>query len=255
MMNWRQILPLSVTITALLAGLGSILKSAGGEYIAASQFILLGMLLDGFDGNLARWIKGTSAMGAELDTFVDITCFGVAPAVLAYQAVLHHLGIWGLLLAGFMVVSGAYRLARFKVVDPYHGQHGYLGLPITVQAGWVSIFVFITQSGMLDGLFDDMKLSLASGPLAIFVWIAALVMLFLQVSHLHYNKPTKDITFYLVGVIFIASMLFLGSQLALSAALALAAYGFFYAFISPLFFRGANADGEEEDETAPVERF
>jgi len=26
------------------------------------------------------------------------------------------------------------RLARFKVVDPYHGQRGFLGLPITVTA-------------------------------------------------------------------------------------------------------------------------
>ncbi len=244
-MNWRQLIPFCFTVAALFAGLFSILKSAAGEYMLAAQFIMLSMVLDGLDGNMARWLKGTTNFGAEMDTFVDITSFGIAPAVLVYQMTLRHSGLWGILMVSGIVLSGAMRLARFRIVDPARGQKGYLGLPITVCAGWLTLVVFVVESGVLDQEF----FSLSRGPFAAFIWTSAVAMLLLQISHIRYSKPTKELIVF-VPSMFLVLLLFLKTEVAISAALAMCVYGFVYAFISP--FLPGHAVVIEDAEEEPV---
>lgn len=242
-LNARQFIPFCFTVAALVAGLFSILKTAAGEYMEAAQFIILSMLLDGLDGNLARWLKGTSKFGAELDTFVDIISFGVAPAVLAYQYALKDAGLWGQVMVSMIVTSGAMRLARFRLVDPYRGQRGYLGLPITVSAGWTAMMIFVVESRLVD----DEIFTLAHGPFAAFVWGCAVVMLVLQVSQVRYPKHTKDLMFF-VPSSFLVLLLFLRVQLGVSAALAMCVYGFVYAFVTPFLPRHRAVVDESEEE-------
>lgn len=249
---WRKVLPNLFTLGALAAAVLSILKAAHGEYLAAAQLIMLCLVLDGLDGNVARWFKGSTTFGAELDTFVDIIGYGVAPAMLAYEVVMKEQGLWGLAFVCFTVMSGAMRLARFRVVDPFRGQHGYLGLPITVNAGWVSMFVFSTESSLLrEDVFN-----LAGWPLAALVWTVSVAMLLLQVSTVRYSKPTKAPLFFAAGIAMVM-MLFLKAEVALVSSLAIAAYGVFYAFISPFMPRHtalveAAAEEEEDEEEEPV---
>lgn len=243
---WRKVIPNLFTLGALAAAVVGILKASHGEFLAASQLIMLCLVLDGLDGNVARWFKGSTKFGAELDTFVDIIGYGVAPAVLAYEVVMKDQGLWGLAFVCFTVMSGAMRLARFRVVDPFRGQHGYLGLPITVNAGWVSMFVFASQSGLVR---EDV-ITLSSGPLAALVWTVSVAMLLLQVSTVRYTKPTKAPLFFAGGIAMVV-MLFLKAEVALVSSLAIAAYGVFYAFISPFMPRHAalvEAAAEEVDE-------
>lgn len=248
-MKWRHVIPFAVTVAALVAGLFSILKTAAGDYAAAAQFIMLSMILDGLDGAMARWLRGSSRFGAELDTFVDITSFGVAPAVLAYETVFRHFGAWGVVMVSFAVTSGAMRLARFRVVDPYRGQHGYLGLPITANAAWVALWVFVWQSG----LAPEETFSLARGPLAAFVWTCSVAMLFLQVSHVRYTKPTKDLGFFL-GCVGFVLLLFLRVHVAAVAALAMCLAVFAYAFVTPLLPKPEWAGAEAQEKPSPVWR-
>lgn len=242
-MKIRYMIPSSVTAAALIAGFFSILKSIEGDFMLASQFIMLSMILDGLDGNISRWIKASSAFGAELDTFVDITSFGVAPAVLAYQVLFNRLGAFGLVFVSLIVLSGALRLARFKVIDPYHGQHGYMGLPITVNAGWIAMAVFLNQSGMLDERF----FSLAKGPSAAVMWSCSLAMILLQVSRVHYTKPTKGVVWF-AFCCFAVSMLFLRTHVAVGAAFGMVVYGFVYTFVMPLLPRHTVILDEEDEE-------
>ena len=88
--NWRQIIPTLFTLAAMLCGFFSILFALEGElyYLLSAQFIMLAMILDGIDGKVARMLKGTTAFGAELDTYVDMMAFGLAPAILIYQVAL-----------------------------------------------------------------------------------------------------------------------------------------------------------------------
>jgi CDP-diacylglycerol--serine O-phosphatidyltransferase len=242
-MSWRRIVPNLLTLAAMVAAVMSIIKSAHGEYMQAAQWMMLCLILDGLDGSVARLFKGTTKFGAELDTFVDITAYGVAPAMLAYEAVLKHFGAWGLAYTCLTVLSGALRLARFRVADPFRGQRGYLGLPITVNGGWVALFVVVTESGLLN----DGRITLSSGPLAALVWTCSLAFLGLQVSNVRYGKPTKAPIFFLCGILFVL-MLFMKVEIAVASALAMSAYGFFYAFISPFLPRHDHLLGDEGDE-------
>lgn len=243
---WRKLLPNLLTLAALVSATMAILKAIEGEFVAAAQWIMICLVFDGLDGNVARWCRGSTRFGAELDTFVDIIGYGVAPAVLAYNLVMKDHGWWGLAYVCYAVMSGALRLARFRVVDPYRGQKGYLGLPITVNAGWIAMFVFITHSGVLNEDF----LTLTGGPVAAFVWTVSTIMLALQVSTLRYAKPTKAPLFFFAGIAMVL-MLFLRAEIALVSALAMSAYGLFYAFVSPFLPRHERLVEKAATETAP----
>jgi CDP-diacylglycerol---serine O-phosphatidyltransferase len=253
MITWRQVLPTLFTVAAMMAGFYSLLMSAQGEFLIAAQMIMLSMLLDGFDGNVARLVKGTTKFGAELDTYVDMTSFGIAPAMLAYEAVLKHFGAWGFLLACAIVVSGVMRLSRFRIKDPFRGQRGFQGLPITVNACWLSMFIFVAESG----LFDTERYVLQAGPMATLVWTCTVLFLILQVSNIRYPKPTKALIGF-IPCILIVTFLFLKMQVAVAAALTILASCFIYAFITPLFPKHADLtsilDDSEDEEPEPTLR-
>jgi CDP-diacylglycerol---serine O-phosphatidyltransferase len=230
---WKQSIPCLCTFAALCAGVGSILAAGAGSFLLSAQLILVSLILDGLDGTLARLLRAQTRFGAELDTFVDITSFGIAPAVLLYfyPNGLQNIPFWGLALAFLYVMSGAARLSRFRVVDPYRGQRGYLGLPITTAAGFVAAYLIALES--VEG--SALPFSLTGGPLAAGFWSALLVMLVLQVSHIRYSKPTKNPKVLMPFMVFIV-MLFIPS-VAIYSALLMFAYGVWFAFVSPFFFR------------------
>ena len=248
---WRKVVPNLFTLGAMAAAVMSIIYAGQAQYIAAAQMIMLALALDGLDGNVARWVHGETKFGAELDTFIDITAYGIAPAVLAWNLVMKDHGFWGVAFVCFTAMSGAMRLARFRVVDPFRGQQGYLGLPITVNAGWVAMFAIITETGG----FGHEWLSITGGPLAAVVWSCSLAFLLLQVSNVRYIKPTKAPLFFAGGLVMIL-MLFLKQEVMATASLVIAAYAIYYGFLTPLFPRHAaaleSAAEEEEEEPADI---
>lgn len=244
--RWRTIIPFLFTVAAMIAGFFSLVAASEARFLLSAQLIMLSMILDGMDGNLARLLRGESDFGADLDTFVDMVSFGLAPAFLAYQVALKDFGFWGATLACAIVVSGAVRLARFRVVDPDRGQNGYLGLPITVNAAWLALAVFLTKSEF----FHSRWFMLSDGPLAAVVWTCAVMFTLLQVSHVRYGKPTKAPVVFITCLLFV-TFLFLKVELAVASALAMCAGLFSYAFISPFLPKHddiLDLDLDEEDD-------
>ena len=164
----------------------------------SAAYIMLAMILDGLDGVIARGIGGTSEFGAELDTFVDFTAFGLAPAILVYaislpmgNAILYYV------MPCLIVISGATRLARFRVMDPLRGQGGFTGLPITINAAWIAMAIF-SSGTYLSGVetLVESRYSLVFFPV-IFLLIV------LQLSTLIYPKIVKNLVifFSLIGLL------------------------------------------------------
>ncbi|MER3465208.1 MAG: CDP-alcohol phosphatidyltransferase, partial [Chitinophagaceae bacterium] len=48
-------------------------------------FIFLAAIVDFLDGFIARMLKASSEMGAQLDSLSDVVSFGVAPGMILYQ--------------------------------------------------------------------------------------------------------------------------------------------------------------------------
>src|SRR6202023_4284286 len=64
----RTLVPNLITLLALCAGLTAIRLAAEGRLEIALGAIVFAAVLDGIDGRVARMLKGTSRVGAELDT-------------------------------------------------------------------------------------------------------------------------------------------------------------------------------------------
>src|ERR1700681_558547 len=80
----RTLVPNVITLLALCAGLTAIRMAFENRYVLALAAIVFAAFLDGIDGRLARFLKGTSRFGAELDSLADFVNFGVAPALILY---------------------------------------------------------------------------------------------------------------------------------------------------------------------------
>ena len=130
-------IPNTITMGNLLFGFLSVIFASKGQYQLAGFAILIAALLDGCDGQVARMLKVSSPLGAELDSLADCVTFGIAPGYLAYAAFLPNLSVefsgrvieMSMFVAAVFPICAAYRLARFNVS---HSPTSFSGLPSPV---------------------------------------------------------------------------------------------------------------------------
>jgi CDP-diacylglycerol---serine O-phosphatidyltransferase len=155
----RTLAPNMVTLLALCAGLTAIRMAFEDRYVLAVAAIVFAAILDGLDGRLARFLKGTSRFGAELDSLSDFVNFGVAPALILYFWGLHDLKSAGWIAAMVFAICGSLRLARFNVMidnpdRPVWAANFFVGIPapagaITVLLPIYLAFLGVPRSGLL----------------------------------------------------------------------------------------------------------
>lgn len=154
------------TTAALQAGTPATLLDSAAKAIGWA------ILLDGFDGRIARMANASSAFGRELDSLADVISFGIAPALLAYvwgvrfvtlpllSRGFHYLDHAAQIVAFLFVIAGAARLARFNIApddaEPSNpgkpGKKYFVGMPIPAAAGVIAAFVhFFASPGFVFG--------------------------------------------------------------------------------------------------------
>lgn len=115
----------------------ALLQIIKGNFINAVYLMGASVLLDGFDGTVARLTKTESNFGVQLDSLVDAVSFGLVTAAMIY--------FWGFKatdpalgkVIGFVFLSaGVIRLARFNVLKEAHAMptNIFVGLPIPLGA-------------------------------------------------------------------------------------------------------------------------
>jgi CDP-diacylglycerol--serine O-phosphatidyltransferase len=146
------LLPNLMTAGNLFCGFAAVLRIiegksgeealASGKYKEAIAFILGACVFDLLDGRLARLGGHESPFGREFDSLADVVSFGVAPALLVYDIVLHDFYKTGWVIAFFYLLCGALRLARFNCIaaDPSHesSSKDFEGFPIPAAAGVIA---------------------------------------------------------------------------------------------------------------------
>lgn len=164
-------IPNLITLLALCAGLTALRFGLNGQWAAA---VLAGTgagLLDTLDGRIARLLKGSTKLGAELDSLTDLVCFGVMPGVVVYLWSLSSAPKFGWLAALLYVCCCALRLARFNSMledpdKPAWSAHFFTGFPAPFAAGmamWPVVLSFITPwEWVRDPLFAGGVLLTAS---------------------------------------------------------------------------------------------
>jgi len=126
-------LPNILTFFNVALGIAAIIFATGNLYNIAGLLIIIGAVLDRFDGKLARKYKVDNEMGKQLDSFADIITFGVAPSITIYMLSFGNSQLLGMILVIIYVACGVYRLARFNILN---NDEVFVGLPITA-AGFV----------------------------------------------------------------------------------------------------------------------
>jgi CDP-diacylglycerol--serine O-phosphatidyltransferase len=149
----RTLVPNVVTLLALCAGLTAIRMAFENRYVLALAAIVFAAFLDGIDGRLARFLKGTSRFGAELDSLADFVNFGVAPALILYFWGLHDLKSAGWIAAMVFAICAALRLARFNVMvddpdKPAWASNFFVGVPAPAGAITVLLPIYVALLGL-----------------------------------------------------------------------------------------------------------
>ncbi|WP_020505512.1 CDP-diacylglycerol--serine O-phosphatidyltransferase [Lamprocystis purpurea] len=144
------LLPNLFTTAALFAGFYAVLAATQGRFEASAIAIFAAMLLDGFDGRVARMTHTQTAFGAEYDSLSDMVAFGVAPALVAYHWALGGLGKVGWLAAFVYCAAAALRLARFNTQVGTADKRFFQGLPSPSAAAIVAGGVWIGADQGID---------------------------------------------------------------------------------------------------------
>jgi CDP-diacylglycerol--serine O-phosphatidyltransferase len=171
------LLPNLITSAALFAGFYAIVAAIDGNYVHAGAAVFVAMVFDGLDGRMARLTNTESAFGKEYDSLSDMVCFGVAPAIVAYQwgvARISEFGpVWGRggwLATFFFAVAAGLRLARFNSRSGSTSKDYFEGLPSPSAAAIVAAFVWFSSEWRepgLEGLITVFLVTLIAGALMV----------------------------------------------------------------------------------------
>ncbi|WP_342227781.1 CDP-diacylglycerol--serine O-phosphatidyltransferase [Rickettsiella endosymbiont of Rhagonycha lignosa] len=169
------LLPNLFTIAGLFAGFYAIVTAMEGYFNYAAVAIFVAMIMDFFDGRVARLTNTQSAFGAELDSLSDMVSFGVAPALVIYSWSLEGLGKLGWLAAFIFAAAGALRLARFNTQVLVADKRYFQGLPIPAAAGVLASMVWLCVDSEILG--DVVSMMTA---------VLAIIIAILMVSNVRY---------------------------------------------------------------------
>lgn len=212
----RTIIPNLVTLLAAASGITSIRYSCQGNWHHAVVAIFIACVLDGVDGRVARLLKATSKLGAELDSLSDFVSFGVAPALMIYFWIMENVGpesaaypfrglFWAIAL--FYAMCCGFRLARFNTMldsgptQPYW-KYFFLGLPAPGGAGLVlTPAIWQIQTG------NDVIQSPWVGCIALLVCGVLMSSRFPTISAKSLRVPAKYMVPFLLFVMFMIGML------------------------------------------------
>ena len=154
--GFAALLPHLLTTANLAAGFYAIVKAGEGEFERAAVALIVAGVFDVLDGRAARFGHTSSRFGLEFDSIADTVSFGVAPAILAFNAgAFYELGWTGWVMAFIFMACAALRLARFNVSPGRYPGH-FEGLPSPAAAGIVITTVLLSgwlrESGLSFGV-------------------------------------------------------------------------------------------------------
>ena len=239
---------------------GSIQRETGGPnwthyYYISISCILAACVFDLLDGRLARLGGKESPFGREFDSLADIVSFGVAPALLVFKIVLYEIPHQiGWLIAGFYLLCGALRLARFNVAATYNlgpGTRNFTGFPIPAAAGVISSITLL----IISNYRIDAELSAGYGGIGLAALMVFLsFMMFSKFEYPSFKGFNWRTQFSLpkflgmVGLLWLTIIYYTWMPAVMFVSYLL--YGFLRPFISRAWRREIE---EEEDDEPPVE--
>ncbi len=136
------LLPNLFTTAGLFAGFYAVISAMNERFEVAAVAIFVAMVMDGFDGRVARMTNTQSDFGKEYDSLADMVSFGLAPSLVIYQWALAPLGKVGFVGAFVFAAGAALRLARFNTQVGIVDKRYFQGLASPAAAALIAGFVW-----------------------------------------------------------------------------------------------------------------
>jgi len=135
-------LPDYITLGNALAGTLSMILSFSGKFNFAIILMFVSLVLDAFDGAVARKLNKVSNFGKQMDSLADLLAFGLAPVVFGFMQIRTSFAMAAYLA---FIAAGLLRLARYNVTKM---KGYYYGMPITLNALFIPL-IFILNVPLL----------------------------------------------------------------------------------------------------------
>ena len=161
-MNIKKHIPNLITLGNLFCGTIATIYAVSSNFTYAALFVVLGIILDFFDGFVARLLNVSGELGKQLDSLADMVTSGVVPGVIifklidlnlyaetaVYNSSLIDVSLFGLLLT----LAACYRLANFNLDT--RQSDSFIGLPTPAMCLFVISLPLIYENSNIDFVND-----------------------------------------------------------------------------------------------------
>lgn len=201
------------TLGNLMSGSIGVINLIAGNYQITALCIIISLILDFFDGFIARAMKSNSNLGAQLDSLADMVSFGVLPGITMYKALepfgadflgselsfkLKYLGL-------FITLFSCLRLAIFNLDDEQTYYFKGLNTPSNTILIFGLFYAFIEMNAF-SFLFENQLLLLILTAVSSWILIAPIRMIAMKFKSKHlkdnYPKITLAIGAVLILILF-----------------------------------------------------
>lgn len=228
-----------LTALSLFSGFLSIVFSLQHHFSFACWAIIISVVFDGLDGQIARINPAPSGFGKEFDSLVDVVAFGIAPALLGYIYIYGSFQLGAVLALFVYLLCSVLRLAKYNITPKETMSKCFHGLPTTVSGGVLASFVLIYRRG--EGFIMPGFVSAA-------FLLVVLVLSLLMISPVKYLN--LDGIKLLLGKYKLFAVVLLGAILAFclisgKVGIAVALAFLIYLLFSPFMVKSLNSNGSQ----------
>ena len=159
----KKHIPNLITLGNLFCGTIATIFAVEGDFMHAGLFVVLGIILDFFDGFAARLLNVSGELGKQLDSLADMVTSGVVPGVIMLKLLgdkqigLDSFTVPSFLpLLGLLLTLGAcYRLAKFNI-DTRQSE-SFIGLPTPAMSLFVISLPLILEYSNIELVEDIIR--------------------------------------------------------------------------------------------------
>jgi CDP-diacylglycerol--serine O-phosphatidyltransferase len=236
-MNIKKHIPNLFTLGNLFCGTLAVMYAVLRDFEMAALLVVAGIILDFFDGFIARILKVQGELGKQLDSLADMVTSGVVPGVVMFAMLnpydlihftklfsdvtttfVSDLEIEGFtfdisLLAFLLTLSAGYRLAKFNIDT--RQSDSFIGLPTPAMSLFVVSLPLIVDDSLIDvrDLLQNQYVLLGITVVLSFLMNANLPLLSLKFKSFGFKENLMKYLLILISVVMIVTLKYLAVPL------------------------------------------
>lgn len=222
-MKVKNYIPNILTLGNLLCGTIATIYAIYEDFNSAAVFVLIGILLDFFDGFVARLLKVSGDLGKQLDSLADMVTSGVVPGLIMFQLINANSEIIGInnefllndSLFGLVLTLGAcYRLAKFNLDT--RQSDSFIGLPTPAMCLFVISLPLIQENSNLhvvENLLESNYFLIGITLLLTFLMNAEISLFSLKFKEYSFAKNYIKYVFIIVSILMIIGLQYISIPL------------------------------------------